>query len=82
MTSQDRTAEHARGRTAELRRAIVAGEYAPGADIVAQAVIAKVGMIRRTRKRMEILEGSRLVPEPRPPRRRFRPRTEPAYSPR
>jgi hypothetical protein len=80
MASEDRTAEHAQRRTAELRRAVAAGEYAPGAEVIAEAVIAKVGMIRRARRRMESPGGARLEREAGPPRRRFKQRTEAAYS--
>jgi hypothetical protein len=81
MTGADGTAEGNR-RTAELRRAVVAGRYAPRADQIAEAILAKVDTIRRARRRMEVLEGPRLEPELRPPRRRFRPRSKTARSAR
>lgn len=80
MTNENRTADFSQRRVDELRRAIVAGEYAPRSDLVAEAVLAKVGTIRRARRRIE--DGPRFEPEARPPRGRFERRAEPERSPR
>jgi hypothetical protein len=70
------TDERSNERVAELRRAIAAGEYAPGADLVAGQLLATVGLIRRIRRRIEDLAESRFEPGVPPPTRRFRPEPE------
>jgi DNA-binding GntR family transcriptional regulator len=82
MTSEDETAEFSDPRVAELRRAVLAGEYSPGAELIAGAVIDKLGVIRRARRRLEALGRPRSEPQARPPRRRFAPRSQAARSPR
>jgi len=82
MTIEEGMIEFSQRRVAELRHAVVAGEYAPSSERVAEAVIATVGTIRRARRRVELLDGPRFEPEARPPRRRFAPRAEPAHLPR
>jgi hypothetical protein len=82
MSIEDGTAEFAHRRVAELRRAIVAGEYAPDPDRVAGQILATLGLIRKARRRFEALGGPRFEPEGLPPTRRFRARAEPARSPR
>jgi hypothetical protein len=82
MTSEGETAEFSDPRVAALRRSVVAGEYAPGAELIAGAVIDKLGLIRRARRRMEALDGQRPERESRSPRHRFQPRSEADRSPR
>jgi hypothetical protein len=69
------TQEFAFERMAELRQAILAGGYRPRSDRVAAEIIATVGIIRRVRRRLEVLDGPWAEAD-RPPRRRFRPRAQ------
>jgi hypothetical protein len=58
-------------RIAELRQAIAAGEYAPSPELIAGAILAKLDLIRRARRRIEAGEDASF--EAAPPKRRFDP---------
>ena len=64
-------------RIAELRGAIADGEYDPGSDLVADEIVAKLGLVRRGRRRIEAINGGRFEPEASPPKRRFHSRPQP-----
>ena len=64
-------------RIAELRRAIAAGEYAPPADAIAGAIVSKLVLIRRARRRILAMDGARLQPDAAAPTRRFEPPRQP-----
>jgi hypothetical protein len=64
-------------RITELRGAIAAGEYAPGSDLVAGEIVAKLGLVRRARRRIEATNGAPFEPEAAPPKRRFDPLPQP-----
>jgi hypothetical protein len=65
-------------RIAELRREIAAGEYEAPADAVAGAIVAKLVLIRRARRRILAMDGARLQADAAPPTRRFDPDPQPA----
>jgi hypothetical protein len=76
MQYENTTTDPVGKRVAELRRAVTAGEYAPGPNLVAAEVLATVGLIRRARKRIEDQQATSFEPEAQPPARRFAPRPE------
>jgi hypothetical protein len=65
-------------RTAELQRAIAAGEYAPSSDAIAAEIVTKLVLIRRARRRIDAATGASFEPETAPPQRRFDPATSSA----
>ena len=68
---------HTETRITELRRAIAAGEYAPPAEAVAGAIVAKLLLLRRARRRILAMDGARLQPDAATPTRRFEPTRPP-----
>jgi hypothetical protein len=60
-------------RIAELRRAIAAGEYDPPADEIAAAIVSKLLLIRRARRRILAMDAARDDRSVATPTRRFHP---------
>ena len=76
MQDENTTTDPLGKRVTELRRAVAAGEYAPGPDLIAAEFLATVGLIRRARKRIENQQATSFEPEARPAARRFARRPE------
>jgi hypothetical protein len=68
-------------RITELRCAIAAGEYAPGADLVAGEIVAKLLLVRRARTRIQAMDAGGLQPDAAPATRRFDSGSEPVRGP-